>query len=219
MVETISLRITISLAVLIYASYLDLRYREIDPRLWRSMTAAGILLLAADLFQTRNTRLLTVFAIVLAIAVGFSVSLHYLGLMGGGDSKLLIALGAMFPLLPEGNFVLPIFFLSVFSNGVLIALIAPLIILVQNLRHFEPVRSPHDILRLFTGYRKDARNLGPFEVVVGERQLFFNVRKAELGKSDAVGEVWVTPAIPFVVFLTAGFLLSVTYGDLLSIIF
>jgi Flp pilus assembly protein protease CpaA len=93
MVNTLLMRIFSTLPFLVYAAYLDLKYREINRRVWQTITALGALFLLADIILTKNSRLLLPFAIILSIAIVFSVSLHYLGLMGGGDAKLLIALG------------------------------------------------------------------------------------------------------------------------------
>jgi preflagellin peptidase FlaK len=219
MVNTLEVRIYLTLLFFLYASYLDLKYREIDPRLWQSMIGLGFLIILADIVDLNNPRLLIVFLIILLLATIFAISIHYLGLMGGGDVKLIIALGAMFPYLPSGSFILPTLFLSAFTNAIVIALTIPLFFFIYNLKHLPSTRSPKDFLRLFVAYKKDAKNLDHFEAVLNEGQLFINTKNMELGKTNKMGSVWVTPAFPFVVFLTAGFTISVFYGDILSIIF
>jgi preflagellin peptidase FlaK len=219
MVDTLLLRIYSTLPFLLYSSYLDLKYREIDSRIWRLMTTLGALFLLADVFLTKNPRLLLPFAIILTIAAVFSVSLHYFGMMGGGDAKLLIALGAMYPYLPHGEFLLPILFLSAFSNGILLSILIPLGFFARNIGQLQYVRTPKEFLRLFMAYKKDSKDLGSFETVLREGQIFINAREVELGKTGVEGEVWVTPAIPFIVFMTAGFVISVLYGDILALIY
>ncbi len=219
MVDTLELRIFSTLPFLVYAAYLDLKYREIDSRVWRYMTALGALFLLADIILTKNPRLLLPFAIILAIAIVFSVSLHYFGLMGGGDAKLLIALGAMFPFLPRGNFVLPTFFLSVITNAILLGLLINLGIFVLNLKHLKYVRRFKKLVRLFGAYKKDAKDVGKFEAVLDEGSLFLGTKNTEFGRGAREGEVWVSYALPFVVFMTIGFIISVLHGDLLTLIF
>jgi prepilin signal peptidase PulO-like enzyme (type II secretory pathway) len=68
-------------------------------------------------------------------------------------------------------------------------------------------------------YKKDSKDLGSFETVLDEGQIFINTREVELGKTGVVGETWVTPAIPFIVFMTLGFVISLLHGDLLTLIF
>ncbi len=219
MVDTLLLRIFSTLPFLVYASFLDLKYREIDSRIWKSMVVLGVVFLIIDAIDSKNPRIFLLLLIVLAIAAAFSVSFHYLGMMGGGDAKLLIGLGAMFPYLPSGDFLLPVFFLSIFSNGILISIIIPIGFFAINLGNLPRVRSPRDFLRLFMAYKKDSKNLGRFETVLDEGQIFINVKDVELGKTVHKGEVWVSPAIPFVVLITLGFMISVLYGDLLVFLF
>lgn len=219
MVDTLEVRIYSTLLFFLYASYLDIKYREIDPRLWQSMIALGLLIIFVDMVDLNNLRLIILFLIILLLATVFAISIHYVGLMGGGDAKLIIALGAMFPFLPSGSFIFPTLFLSAFTNAIVIALTIPLGFFIYNLKQLPSARSPKGFLRLFVAYRKDADNLGRFEAILDEGRLFINTKNMELGKTNKKGSVWVTPAFPFVVFLTAGYIISVFYGDLLSIIF
>ncbi|HDY74479.1 MAG TPA: hypothetical protein ENH51_05155 [Euryarchaeota archaeon] len=219
MVSTLDLRITATLVLLIYASVLDLRSREINRLAWQSMTGLGLILLIVDLAASKSLALLITAAIILGIAVVFAVSIHYLGLMGGGDAKLLIGLGAMFPTLPPGTYVLPAFFLTVFSNAIIVSLLVPIAFFLRNLGELRGVRSARDFLRLFIAYQKDSKDLGRFETVLDEGQLFINAREVELGETEDTGRIWATPALPFVVFLTLGFIISVLHGDLIAFIF
>jgi preflagellin peptidase FlaK len=217
MVDTIIIREVITLPLLIYASFLDIKYREINSLVWRVMFAIGILILLIDLNQTGFRSLLISFLIVVAAAAIFSVSLHSLGAMGGGDAKLLIALGALFPILPGGNFLLPLFFLSVFSNAVLISLIVPLVLFLYNIKREWKVRSPKELFRLFVAYQKEGSKIGKFEAALEKDKVLINTKNIELGKSGAKGVVWVTPALPFAVFITLGYVVSIYYGDLLTL--
>jgi preflagellin peptidase FlaK len=207
-----------SFLILLYASVLDIKYREVDSRLWKLIIAIGSLLILADVFLTKNPRLLLPFTIILFIAVVFSFSLDYFGLMGAGDAKLIIGLGAMFPFLPKGNFILPTFFLSVFTNAILLGLLINLWVFVLNIKHLRDVRHFNEFVRLFGAYKKDANEVGQFEAVLDEGKLFLGTKNAEFGRGVREGEVWVSYALPFVVFMTIGFLISVSYGDAIAII-
>ena len=221
MVETADLlRIIATLVALTYASYLDIKTREIDSRIWRAMVALGVILIFFDAITFENPRVLIFAAFAIIISLIFTVPLNYLGLMGGGDAKLLIALATMFPFLPHSKFIIPLFFLSVFTNAIVIAVSIPLLFFIKNIKHLRDVRRFKEFFRLFVGYKKNAADVGEFETILKEGQVFIDVNKVELGKgSKGDGEVWVTPAIPFVVFLTAGFIISIVYGDLISLLF
>jgi len=183
------------------------------------MSVLGALFLLADIYLTKNPRLLLPFAIILAIAVVFSVTLNYFGMIGGGDAKLLIGLGAMFPFLPKGSFILPTFFLSVFTNAILLGLLINLWVFLLNLKNLRDVRSLKEFARLFGAYKKDARDVSQFEAVLDEGRLFIGSKNVEFGRGVRKGEVWVSYALPFAFFITLGFVISVTYGDLLTLIF
>lgn len=215
MVDTLLLRAISSLLLLFYASFLDLKHREIESKVWQSMVALGVLFLLIDVYSVKNPKIFISFVLILGIAVIFSVSLHYLGLIGGGDAKILIGLAAVFPFLPRGNFILPAFFLSVFTNAIFLALLIPAGFFAANLKHLGSVRSPKELFRLFIARKKDAKDVGEFEAVLNGGRFFINTKNVEFGSGGRSGEVWVTPAVPFVILLTAGFIISAVYGDVL----
>ena len=44
-------------------------------------------------------------------------------------------------------------------------------------------------------------------------------RLEELGRNKRINEVWITPELPFIVYLTAGFFTAAFYGDFISTLF
>jgi len=214
MQDALLLRSATALPLLLYSSYLDLRYREIHGWVWKSMMLLGLLYIGA----LREEELLPFILLTLSTAIALSLLLHRTGLIGGGDAKLLIALALLFPFQPPGRFLFPFFFLSVFSNAVLLALPLPLFFLLHNLKDIGEARTPGEVLRLLVAYKKDARAIGRYEAPVERGRLFLSVHNVELGRAEGEGEIWVTPALPFAAFLTAGFLISLAYGDLLALL-
>lgn len=207
-------RIIITLGILIYALVLDLRSRTIDSRLWKILGLGGLLILAVQMILGSDMNILPALGLSLFTAIIFSYTMYWLGLMGGGDAKLLMALSIMHPILPAGKFIIPLFFLSVFTNAILISLTIPILFFLRNIPHIKDVRNPRNLIRLFIAYQKDAAQLGRFETPLEEGQLYVSVKEAVLGETSAKGMIWVTPAIPFVLFLTLGYLASISYGDL-----
>jgi preflagellin peptidase FlaK len=183
------------------------------------MIAFGVIFLALDIYAIKNLKLLIPFIFIISIAAVFSVTLHYFGLMGGGDAKIIIGLGAMFPLLPDGNFVFPVFFLSAFTNAIFISFLLPLWFFISNIRLLPDVKFPREVLRLFVARKKNAKDVGKFEAVLDEGRFFMGTKNVEFGGGTREGEVWAAPALPFVVFLTIGFVVSITYGDLTYLFF
>ncbi|NOZ82474.1 MAG: hypothetical protein GXN98_01455, partial [Euryarchaeota archaeon] len=114
----------------------------------------------------------------------------------------------------------PVFALSVFVNAVAMTLLLPLLFFLINLRHLPRVRSLSELYALFLGYRRKASEIRHYEAVYGNGKSFrfLLTTDAELGKASGEGEVWVSPAVPFVIPITAGVLLSAVYGDIVSMV-
>jgi preflagellin peptidase FlaK len=141
--------------------------------------------------------------------------------------------GATYPLL--GLPMIGLFTFTVLENAILMTTIVPLGLFCYNLLHFSPemLKKP---FYMFIGYiidiysmenNKHLSLLEKFEV--GERgdikkkfvwtRLGFDsdykpeieeYMKKELIKKEA----WVTPSIPFMLSITAGFIIAVVFGDL-----
>ncbi len=215
-------RLGLCFGLLVYASFLDWRFREIDDKSWVLMVVLGALFLIYDFVRTGGVSLILGFFVSVGVATIFAVTLSYLNIMGGGDGRILIGVAALVPSLSYPTMtVFPIFILSVyFGNAVLLAALFPLIFFILNLGHLKEVKSYKGFLALFLGYEKDAADVGEFEAFLGRDGHFeLMTKKDALGERiKGEGRVWVTPAIPFVVLITVGFVISVVYGDILSLL-
>jgi preflagellin peptidase FlaK len=159
--------------------------------------------------------------------------LWWFGLIAGGaDAKALIALAALLPWPLRLDDALPLLpaplpgSFSVLADSLLLFLLIPLGMLVWNVAHGD-VRLPHALL----GVKREARlvrrgHQWPLETVTPEgarRTRLFASRMSD-GEIDETFErvqslgsqrVWVTPKVPFMIPLLAGFLCAFTVGDLL----
>ncbi len=210
-----------TLALLFYASLLDWRHREIDDRSWMTLLGLGFVFLLADFYRFRSVLVFKYFVLSVLFSLLLAAVLFYTGLMGGGDGKILIGIGAMYPLYPTQTLsIFPLFVMSVFTNAILLAGLLPLAFFVINLRRLKDVRSPRDFLALFFGYQRKAKDVAGFEAIIGrkgEYSLHIDTRTVELGRKEDSDElVWVSPAIPFLIFITLAFILSYTGIDILT---
>lgn len=152
---------------------------------------------------------------------------------GGADAKALIALSLLFPVYPMiGDFplihipsdismLLFPFSLLVLFNAAILSLIIPLGLLLYNLVHRD-IKFPAMLL----GYRTDIdeakkKFVWPMQRVENNELKFVYFPKedeendkmlqnlAEFGAK----RIWVTPKIPFLLFITAGLVLSAIVGN------
>lgn len=202
-----SLKLILTFFILAYASRLDWKYREIDDKSWVSLLVIGGLSLLT------NTGQLKAFVLSMALAA-LLVAITYLpGMVGGGDAKILLGIAAVFPLSPVYN--TPFFVLGVFFNAVILSLPLPFYYFFKNFKREKSIKRD-EFIKMFVGYKVRADKVKEYEAVMKDG-LILNVKKARLGGRQSTGrDVWVTPAIPFLIPLTIGFLIAALVGDLFN---
>lgn len=228
------LRLFAGAAVLSFAAYTDWQWRRAPNVLWILLAAFGAVLLAVEAaldvegFLARWPYLVFVPAFAALI-----YGLWWFGLIAGGaDAKALMALGVLLPFpllvgegLPPWPSPMPGAFV-VLGNSLLAFLLIPMGFAAWNVAHGD-FRFPH----LFLGMRRRAADVRrghvwPMEVVDesgARRTRLFASRlsdaqiDATFSRVQALGDarVWVSPKIPFMLPLLAGFLLAFAAGDLL----
>jgi len=157
---------------------------------------------------------------------------------GGADAKALIALSLVFPTYPVIG-TLPLitinypvmtlvfpFSLLILFNAAIISLVVPISLFCLN-----GAKRDLKVPAMFLGYRmtvSDAKKrfVWPMERVE-EGQLKFayfpkedddHLAMLEALEQAGAKQVWVTPKIPFLIFVTAGLMMSVIAGNLILII-
>ena len=137
------------LPVFAWAAWRDINTRRLPNRLWPPLVALGIGLLAWEAIQqapfgTYSGRLFLVQAgVSLLFIAPLGYAFWWLGGFGGADAKALITLAVLLPTFPRydlGVLSLPladtplgVFSLTVLTDTVLIAAIAPILLAVGNL--------------------------------------------------------------------------------------
>ena len=235
------LRLCIGSCLLGYGSYSDVRTREVSDIVWLVMTVSGIFFASVELFMGH----LTPFQVFKSLLVGgiFAFLLYILN-FGGADVKAIISISFLFPNFPflsAFHLRLPmmdvppldIFVLSMLTNSLLIALLAPISLFFYNLckRDFSPL--------MFLGYKVEIlalRRKKNFKLMheierkgseIKKRYIWGGIEPTEkvlsllgdLERDKKIREVWVTPELPFIVYLTAGFFTAAFYGDFISTLF
>lgn len=217
----------LSSALLIYAAFSDVKTREVGDLVWLAMCAVSAPFIFYELIKVEPRFLLYyILSFYLAFTLGFFLSSF--NIMGGADFLAIACIGLV--TVPEFNgpiSALPS--LSVMVNSLLVSLIYPLNILVKNMtavfrgeKLFEGVEvgSLTKVLVLFTlvkvpveeyKCKKDFYSLAEI-IENGKRRISFSlkIRSDDIQLSE--GEVWVTPHIPYVAVLTAGYIIHLMLG-------
>ena len=231
MVDTVtlldSIRLILGLIILLYASYTDVGTRKASNMLWVIMAITGSILIAIQYFNPGFENLYIL--IFIPIMFGLVYLLFQLGLVfGGADAKALMAIAILVPTQPQisqipiwGQSYMPAAW-TIFSNSLILFLAIPFGMFIYNVFK-RNIKFPYCLL----GYRmkiSKARNkfVWPLEKLVDGKKKFAYMPKGyeteeefdEFEKNN-IDEIWVTPKIPFMIPLLAGFICAFVLGDIL----
>lgn len=249
------LRIVICIVILGYSCVTDWKVRRAPNKLWYIMGGIGLVLGVYELMITNDQLwFISHWALGFIFVFGLMYFIYYFfayfGMtgIGGADAKALIAISLMFPYYPVfyNGFVqiLPlmdvsrsvIFGFSVFGNALVLNMVVPIAIFINNLVNVPLAELKANPVGSFTGYRasieglkgkhvrlmskyseengvvKDKRSLGGSEIDDDTYDKLLKWRS--VGKLG--DKVWVTPKIPFLIPITLGFIVAILYGDILT---
>lgn len=220
--------------LLLAASYMDLRTREISDIIWILMLLIGLPVTIYQLIAEFHYLTALLYVISLSIALVFSLTLGYFGFFGGADAKAFIALGLIeLPRLTASSYVIPS--LSIIVNSYVLSMLTILLLAIRNVLLYAKDR---DIFReyegnallkitiLITSCRIRVGDLlnNPFFYFPSEirsskkRRLILSCRvKGDsyfIGKYSPNDYIWAAPTIPLIVFIAFGFITYRLYGNI-----
>ena len=238
------LKVLSCMPFLLYACYSDIKTRRVVNEVWFVMFGVGYIFIVHDLVMYGFPYLIrNILSFMFIFA--FVYILFQFGAFGGADAKVLMVISLIIPVYPVitlGQTLLPfsgvppinIFAFSVFANSVILTIVVPIGLLVYNLLK-DPKTSLKKPLYMFIGYIMPINELqqGHFRMIesysrTNEGVKFKFSRSGTDITSDVVSElqalyksgkiedgVWVTPGLPFMIPITAGFITAVVFGDLI----
>lgn len=223
-----SIRLIVGIVLLSYASYTDIKTRRAANILWMIMAVIGVVLLIIQYAIGGFSNIWYLVFIPIMIALMYLFFQMRL-LFGGADAKALMALAILVPLQPAllGN-QLPLWtsFMPgswiIFANATILFLFIPISLLLFNIGK-RNLQFPHCLLGYKISLEKAKQKfVWPLEKIRdGKRRLMYMPKKfdvdEDLTEFEKLGitEIWVTPKIPFMIPLLAGFLVTFFLGDLL----
>ena|SRR5690348_3591454 len=218
--EITIVRMIAAFVMLGLASFFDLKKREINDILWIGFSAlsAVLIFLSPDIWT--SLRIVGISLIIAPVAL----VLWRFGVFGGADAFCLIVLASLAPMFTLNTSQITPF--STLTNAAILS-VTPLFVnlcrnVVSILRKediFEGIDETRTkkMIAVFIGYKaKNPKYSFSLERVVdGKKRLDFSLKHAEQALFCNDHGVWVTPGVPYVLYITAGFVIQVLYGDII----
>ena len=213
-------RMIAAFAMLGLASFFDLKKREINDILWIGFSALSVLLILLSPDIWTSLRFVGVSLIIAPVAL----ILWRFGIFGGADAFCLIVLSSLAPMFTMNASQITPF--STLTNAAILS-VTPLfanlcrntISLIRKEDIFNGIDETRTkkIIAVFVGYKaKNPHHSFSLEKIVdGKKRLDFSLKHAEQTLFCNDHEVWVTPGVPYVLYITAGFVIQVLYGDII----
>ncbi len=223
-IDVTNLRILLAITMLGIASYTDVVKREISDYIWVifGVASIGLIFLEPQLDES-------LFLIGISMIVApFVILIWRIGLFGGADAFAIIVLAALAPQITlSGNTITPF---TTLTNAVILSIIPLFVNFTRNLiriatkeeifEGFDESRS-RQILAMFVGYKaKNPKHSFSIERKAGKRKkLNLSLQHAEYAPFCTKPNTWVTPGIPYMLFITGGFVIQLFYGDVIFSLF
>ncbi len=214
------IRIALALGMLGIACISDIKKREISDVIWIVFGAIAAVLIpfssniTGDLFRIGISLIISPIAIIM----------WRFGLFGGADAFALIVLAALAPSITLTSHTITPF--TTLTNAVLLSIIPLLANITRNsilLAKKQDIfagfaeTKPKKILAMFVGYRAKNPKFG-FAIehqVNDHKKLNLSLQHAEYAEFCNTKDTWITPGIPYMIFIAAGFAVQLFYGDII----
>ena len=239
------LKVLVCMPFLLYSCYSDIKTRRVSNNVWPMMLAAGLPFIIYDLLSRGYPYLIHMvlsFAFIFGF-VYILFQLNAFGGADAKVMMVIAIIIPAFPIIDFFGTMLPIqgvplinlFAFSVFGNSVLLTVIIPIGLFLYNLTHVPVREMPKKLGYMFVGYKSKVSDLKDRHIRlmnVYERTndgvISHFVRGGNELSGDTIRElegyvdngfidenVWVTPGLPFMLPITAGFITAVVFGDMI----
>lgn len=198
---------------------------------------------ANELATTDRSLVFTIhYVIGIAIISGIGYVIYKIGLFGGADSKALVAIAIILPVYGSNSTVHLHSFpaISVFSNALIVSMVAMVYNIARNclslarrIPIFDGMQESvaRRALAFAVGFPSNSFRRYVFVMEekneYGQRKFRFNpANYDEFASSSeqqehrdwATKRIWVTHALPFIVYISIGFIITLVVGDLMALL-
>ena len=214
------IRIVLAVGMLSIGCILDVWKREVHDYLWIIFGGLGIALLV---FEPNKIEILfiTLFSLIIA---PIAIIAWRFGFFGGADAFALIALAVIAPQFTFSENIITPF--TTLSNAAVLFVIPLLINATRNIVAIlrkEKIFDGFDesitkkIIASFIGYKAKNPKYG-FSIEVKEgnsKKIKLSIHHAENTEFEIKANTWITPGIPYLILITAGFVIQLIFGDII----
>lgn len=217
--DIIHIRILLALSMLTIASISDIKKREIHDSLWIAFGFVAVLLL---FFEPDLPNALKTIGISLIVAP-LAIIIWRLGFFGGADALGLITLATLAPAASwSAGFVTPF---TTLTNAAILSAGSLLVNVTHNLmaisRHqnifegFEETRLKK-VIAIFLGYKASnpRYSFSMEKIERGKKKLDLSLRNADHDNFCNTSNTWVTPGLPYILYIAGGFVIQLFFGDI-----
>ncbi|AJM93215.1 A24 family peptidase C-terminal domain-containing protein [Nitrosopumilus piranensis] len=218
-IEIEIVRILVALVMLVLASTLDLWKREIHDIFWIPFGIAAVVFVFID---DPLNNLVAVGISLIVVPILFAM--WRIGFLGGADFIGIAVLQTLVPFsIFSDNIVTPFTVLSnaaLFSSSIFVVNLARnLIALSRNHNIFDGFNETKSrkILAMLFGHRAKNPKFS-FSIEdehMGAKMFSFSLHHAEKTEYCTKKDTWVSTGIPFIVFITIGFIAQIFLGDII----
>lgn len=219
--DVTTVRIFLAILMLSIASYTDIKKREIDDRIWMIFGGLSVIMLV---FTPDLSHSLVTIGISLIVAP-IALLVWRMGFFGGADAFALIVLASLAPGATFANSQINPF--TTLIDAVLLSIIPVFVNVIRNvvaiLKHedifngFEGETQKNKIIAMLVGHRsKHPKFSFSIEKKEGNlRKLDFTLKNADSAEFCSSSDTWVTPGVPYMIYIFGGFIVQLVYGDVI----
>jgi len=231
-----SVKRSIAILCLSIASYQDIKSREVSDKVWLPIIVTSIIINAIEKVWI-DASIFRFYLLSIAITSFLALTLAYLGLIGGADAKAYICLSILeIPLVAVTvDKLIP--GISIFMNSVILSVFAMLIIVINNIilllkteLYFPPNIGILKKIILFLSativdlnkvkdqpYKyfilSSLQNTVEIKISIQNMDNYMDI--IESLEKKGIKKVWVSPTLPFILFIFIGYLLYLILGNII----
>ena len=230
-------------AILFYACYADLKTRTVTNKLWLLPLAVGLPLALYNWYLSGLPFLIRL-GYSLGFTFLFAYLFFYLNLFGGADAKALMGIALLIPTNPLFAAPIPDpfpFAITTLFNGAILSVLVFPVMFLYNALKLRPSELRAHLGLAFVGYKRRIDTLATAKRTFHRLLHSYELEEETSGEpvrrafvfggleidDDVIHElktyheqgkigdsVWVTPGLPYMLFITAGFFFALFAGNL-----